>query len=372
VQLTALSFAWPDVSANERAQMLEPVLPVRMGRTEVFFLSTCLRVEVAWSGGPDLAPAVLEELYGTLPLPPGKVRTDLGAFQHLCRVAAGLESAQVGEAEVLAQFRQAVELLVAARLDDTDLGRVMEAAVGVARAGRRSLSAGHNGSLANAAARIVNSLPEVVVLGGGAMSRAVVRELDQPNVTIYARRPKPIAGHDTRPWEEAASVLMSCRAVVSTIPGPVPLLDDLKRSGDPLVVVDLGMPPAITDPGAADRVIYRGVDHVASSMRSDRDPAAEEAVAIESEKAWGRLTVSHEAGSIIRSVVDRVEQTVDEEARRFAGRLLAADDSEQVLRQLAHTVARRIIHPSVSLLGSTELAPEELDVVARAFGVDRA
>lgn len=368
VQLTGLSFAYPDVPASERAEMLEPQVP---GRAGVFFLSTCLRVEIAWAGGPDLAPAVLEELYGTSSLPSAKMRTDLDAFHYLSRVAAGLESAQIGEAEVLAQFRQALEPLTVDSPGDIDLARLMESAVAVARTARKSLTVGQDGSLAQAAARMVGSRPGVIVLGGGAMARAVVSELGLSNVTVFTRRSKLVAGHSSRPWDELPSAIASGRALVSTIPGPVPLLEDVERSVDPLLVVDLGMPPAMSDPGPVTDVIYRGVDDVASSVRSGPESAAMETVAIEAERAWARLSVSDQAGSIITSVVDRAEQTVDEEVRRFAGRLSSTDDPATVLRQLAHTVARRIIHPSVSFLGSTPLAPEELDVVARAFGVDR-
>ena len=82
--------------------------------------------------------------------------------------------------------------------------------------------------------------------------------------------------------------------------------------------------------------------------------------------------MADEAGSIIGAVQERVDRTVDEEVRRFGSRLSASAEPEQVLRQLAHTVARRILHPSVSLIGSTPLRPDELHDLARAFGVDDA
>lgn len=367
MHLTSLSFAYPDVPAGERAQMLEPLC--LSGVDATFFLATCLRVEIAWTGAPDLAPAVLSSLYGSRHLPAAKMRTDLDALHHLSRIAAGLESAPIGEEEVLAQFRQATERLVESS-PDTDLVRLLEMATGVGRTVRRHLKGRANGSLGAAAARMVASLPEVVVLGDGAMARAVVAELDPAKTAVYSRNPKPVAGITSRPWDEVRDVLGVCRAVVSTIPGPVPLLAELERPDDPLLIVDLGMPPALTKAGPSLHVIYRGVDDAASTVRSDPEPFAEEAVAVESEKAWRRLTVTHEAGSMITSLFDRVEQTVDEEVRRFGNRLGTASDSEQILRQLAHTVARRIIHPSVSLLGSTPLEPEELEVLARALGVE--
>jgi glutamyl-tRNA reductase len=369
MHLTALSFAYPGVSASDRAGILEPRLPA--DEIDVFVLATCLRVELAWAGGPDLAPTVLDQLYGSRALPSAKLRTDLDAFHHLARVAAGLESAQVGEAEVLSQFRQALEQLAGQTSADSELVREMEAALGVARTARRSLSDSHGRSLAVAAAHLVDSLPDVLVLGAGAMGRAVVRELDRSKVAVYARRSEPVAGIPSRPWEGLPAVLASCRAVVSTIPGPVPVLQELQRpEGNPLLLIDLGMPPAVEEPDPS-ALTYRGIDDVAFSMSLASEPEAEATVAIESEKTWGRLTVSREAGSIISSVVALAEQTVDDEVRRFAGAFSASEEPEQVLRQLAHTVGRRIIHPAVSLLGSTPLSPGELDVLAKAFGVER-
>lgn len=368
MHLTSLSFAYPDVSADERAGILQPEQPTGSTGPDAFFLATCLRVEIAWQGGPELAPVVLEDLFGPGPLPTPKMRTDLDGFLHLCRVAAGLESAPVGEAEVLSQFKDAVERLAVTGRADAQLLTTLENAIGVARATRKALGGDGKGSLAGAAARLVESREHVIVLGGGAMARAVVRALNRSDLSVFARRPMPVAGHPPRPWDGLARALESCSAVVSTVPGPVPALQGLDGGSD-VVVVDLGMPPAASRLELEGTYRYHGVDQVAATVESAPEPAAEEIVIIEAERAWGRLSVSDRAGHLITSIVDRVERTVDEEIRRFAGRLPGASDPEPVLRQLAHTVARRIVHPSISLLGSTPLEPASLEIIARGLGV---
>lgn len=319
-----------------------------------------------------MAISVLEQVYGERALPAAKMRTDFDAFQHLARVAAGLESAQVGEAEVLSQFRHALVELAGRKDGSSHLMSAMESALGAARTARRMLSERRSGSLAEAAVRMVSGHSRVSVLGGGAMARAVAAELTRStDVTVYTRRPDPVAGVLPRPWAAIASELDSFPAVVSTIPGPVPELELLQRTAeDPLLLIDLGMPPAMEVPDTS-MFDYRGVDDVASSMPSATAPGVDEALSLEAEKAWGRLTVSQDACSIISSVVDIAERTVDDEVSRFAARFSATDDPEQVLRQLAHTVARRIIHPSVSLLGSTPLTSRDLHLLARALGVER-
>ena len=369
--LTGLSFAYPDVPAPARARLMNP----RLGAedSDIFFLSTCLRVEFAYSGDPEMAPELLRRLYGGRFLPAARMRTGLEAFQHLSRVAAGLESAQTGETEVLTQFRQALGRF-AEGANGSPLTRVLETATGVARIARRSLGVERRGSLAAAAAAMAGVGDTVAILGGGAMARAVAHHLDTRDVTAFARGPGTLAGIETRPWAELGEALSTAEVVVSTVPGPVPLLDAsafevLRARPVPLLFVDLGMPSAISadsSPGIA----YRDVDDVAAVVDTTPEPEAEDVMDRESAAAWRRLSVSPRAGSIITSVVDRAAHTVDEEVGRYVSRLRAAEDPEVVLRQLARTVARRIIHPSVAFVGSTPLDADQLDVVARVFGVD--
>lgn len=369
MQLTGLSFAYPEVRAEERAGIFAQS---NANSLEVFYLATCLRVEIAWSGGPNLASRVLEDLYGTDELPEPRVRTDFDAFHHFARVAAGLESAQIGETEVLSQFRQSLGQLLARSGGESSLVRALKAALGVARCSRRSLTMDKAGSLGSAAARMVDSHSQVVIIGGGAMARVVVGELEGSEPVIFSRRAKPVAGVTPRPWPELRAALQSCQAVVSTIPGPIDLFHNLERlSQQPLLVVDLGMPPALADSKSVGNVDYRGVDDVASSVIASPEPSAEEEAALQAKKAWGRLSVSDEASSLINSVVDLVENAVEEEVRRFSSRLSSENEPDVILRQLAERIARRIIHPTVSLLGSTPLAPEELSLVAKALGLHR-
>ncbi|MDF2731281.1 MAG: hypothetical protein K0T01_3072, partial [Acidimicrobiia bacterium] len=63
------------------------------------------------------------------------------------------------------------------------------------------------------------------------------------------------------------------------------------------------------------------------------------------------------------------ELAVDEEVRRFAGRLPDAVDPEAIMHQLAHTVARRVLHRPISYAGSSDNDGEALRVLAEAFGV---
>lgn len=370
-QLTGLTLAYPDVPAPVRARFMTPD---RAGAgPDVFVLTTCLRVELAWLGSLEAAPGVLAGLYGGTELPGSTIRSDADAFRHLARVAAGLESAQVGEREVLTQFRQAVRALEGDASAGSGLARVLESAVGVARAVRRSMPYRPDGSLAVAAARMTSQDGPVAVLGGGAMARAVVAEVSGGEVTVFARR--PVGGTSWRPWSDVAGALSEYPTVVSTVPGPLSLprvrvSDVLADRESPLVFIDLGMPSAVEAHWLPDSVDYRDVDAVADSLAYSVQAIADEVAAFEAAVIWDRLSVSDRAGSLIAAILTHGEAAVDDEVRRFADRLSGADDPERLLRQLARTVARRIIHPTISYVGSSPRPADELDVLARAFGID--
>ena len=385
-RLTGLSYAHPAVAANRRAPLSFPGGMYHRAQRrlaasghQVFLLSTCLRVEIVWAGGPEMAPDLLTSLYGDHSMSDmAVIRTDREVFLHLCRIAAGLESPMVGETEVLSQFRQAVAGFTRASDGRGDLARILDSAVGVGRMTRRFLDPVPQGSLASMAAKVVASAERVAILGGGAMARAAAQHLSGVEVSVFARRPGVIAGKSACPWERVPEALATFPAVISTVPGGQPLfaepviLQAFARRSQPLLLVDLGMPPGFRPPGETDPVRYLGVDDVATSVGGRLPAKAEHALTSEADVAWRRLTAPDRVGSIINAMVDQAEKAVDEEVRRFATRLPGAEDPESVLRQLAHTVARRILHPPISFVGSKAGGPEAMDVVAEAFGVEDA
>ena len=206
-RLTSLSFAHPAVLSDRRAPLSLPgtVLHHTLGRLhsqghQVFFLSTCLRVEMAWAAGPETASDVLACLYGNGSLLDlAAVRSDQTAFLHLCRIAAGLDSPLVGEPEVLGQFRHAVSVCQQVYGSLGGLGRVLEAAIGIGRNTRRLLGDAPRGSLAALAVKAAEPFGRVAILGAGAMARAAAERLNGVDVTIFARRPGTVAGRETHP-----------------------------------------------------------------------------------------------------------------------------------------------------------------------------
>ena len=160
---------------------------------EAVLLSTCLRTEVyAVVDRFHDAVAEVEQLLANLAgtdvpslRPSLGVRFDEDVPAHLLAVASGLESAVVGESEVLGQVRRAWERAQAERVSGPVLARLFRHAVHTGRRVRSETGiARGTTSFAHAAVELVEQrLPEglagtkVLVLGAGHMGSGLVGAL---------------------------------------------------------------------------------------------------------------------------------------------------------------------------------------------------
>ena len=385
MRLTSLSFAHSVVPSDLRARLFISEDAIRDAHERLgsfghhaFLLSTCLRVEIAWTGVPESGRDLFTCLYGSQDLfEQAALRWDEDAFVHLSRVAAGLDSPLVGETEVLSQFRQAVSAMPDASPSRTDLIRVLNAAVGVGRTTRRLLGDTPRGSLGAVAARIAAASGPVAIFGSGAMARAAVQHLAGIDVAVFARRPGDVGGRAALPWEQAERALATFPVVISTVPGSGPLFSDevIERSLDSrsetLLLIDLGMPPGFDPRVMSDGVRYLGVDQVASSVSDGPSNEVEEKILRGASAVWRRLSVPDRVGVVIAAMMEQADTAVSEEVQRFASRLSVSDDPERVLRQLAHSVARRVLHRPISFVSSSDRGIAVAETLAEAFGVAR-
>jgi glutamyl-tRNA reductase len=218
-------------------------------------LETCHRMELYGEGRSirDVPPG----LTGGFTIVEGRA-----AWRHVIRVAVGLESAVVGEDQVLHQLRASV----AAARGRGPLAPALDHLLDVAlRAGRRGRSwlPSKRGDLAHRALEIVTArhgspAGTVLVVGAGEMARLAAFALvgSGTEVVVTSRR-QGSAEHLSRlvrapawPWEPPPASLARVSGVVVALAGPWPLpavaCDALARSD--AWVIDLSAPPAV--PGA--------------------------------------------------------------------------------------------------------------------------
>jgi glutamyl-tRNA reductase len=181
-ELWVMSVNADTVAAEGRDRIARSMLGT-VAAHQVILLSTCHRVELYGFGNrPDLKSHL-------------QVETGEQAVRHLMRVAAGLESAIIGEDEVLHQVRDAFAQARALRSLDGRLQRLFETAIA---AGRRA-RAGRTATSGNLAQRAVAWLQQrspleghtVLIAGAGRMgsSLAHAARLAGAAVTIASRDP---------------------------------------------------------------------------------------------------------------------------------------------------------------------------------------
>ncbi len=241
---------------------------------EAVVLSTCNRSElygVAGEGGSALTDA-MEEFFTSFH---GLARAELtgkfyrwagrDAIYHLYRVAAGLDSMMLGEAEILGQLRTAYGQALDHGATGPVLNRVFQGALEVGKRVRSETEVGARPmSVALAgvklAERVFGNLKgrAALIIGAGAVAEQVVEQLRNRAIgslqvvnRSYDRAADlaaRVAGR-AAPWESLEAEMSQPDIIVASAGGTGPVLTRkmldraiAARGGRPIFVVDLGVP----------------------------------------------------------------------------------------------------------------------------------
>ena len=333
-------------------------------------LLTCHRAELYAAIPDDAEPqAWFEERLGALP-DGVAVESDGAAIVHLFRVAAGLDSAIVGERQILGQIRLTHER--ARPSLGGPLAALFERALHVGRSLRASSPLGSArtslGSLAVSAAlaRVADpASARVVVLGAGEMGKLAARALSRrvAALTIVNRdvaRAEAIAG-DTQgqalPLAALPAALATADALISAADTRGAILTRALLApfaGRGLVVVDIAVPRSV----AADARDLLGAsyitvdDLVPSSDALDPEERARcDARCASEADALLALLRGRAAGETISRLRDRAETVRRRQLERALARLghLSPRD-RRIVESLSTGLANALIHePTISL-----------------------
>ena len=276
-------------------QWLDAAVRESSSIAELMVVATCHRVEL-YAATNDLVnaePALLRfgstagrELFaeGT----PRYVHAGEDAIRHLCRVACGLDSVIVGEAEISGQVRRAASLAREMGTLGPYIERVVAAALRSSGRARAETSIGRGVlSAASAAVTLVAealgslSSRDVLVVGAGQTGRQVLsrlakldmgRRLVASRSDTHAREAASESDAQVVPFDGIASAVQEVDVVFTTLQAPAFVLratDLANRNGRPLFAVDLSVPRAI-DPasGEVDGVTLRTVDDLGDIARA--------------------------------------------------------------------------------------------------------
>ncbi|MEX0846757.1 MAG: glutamyl-tRNA reductase [Ilumatobacteraceae bacterium] len=354
---------------------------------EAVILSTCNRTEVY---------AVAERFHGAYAdirdffcelggLDPDDLHPHLysqhddAAVAHLFEVAAGLDSAVLGETEILGQVRGAWELAQAeggakATLNllfrhaletgkrartETAISRstasVSSAAVDMATerlgtlAGKRMLVVGA-GEMGEGVA--------VALVGAGATDITVTNRTHERAITLAARVRGSVVPFDEMPRAlGAADVLLTCSRAGTTVVDATTLAAARRGVETPLLVVDIAVPRNV-DAAAAELagVTLLDLDDLrdwAAKGIEQRNHEAEHVRRIVGDEVerFGVETTARQAAPLVSLLHERAENIRTAELERFAAKLSALEPAERAtVEALTRGIVAKLLHtPSVRL-----------------------
>ena len=375
------------------------------GAGEAVLLSTCNRTEVYLvESSQDAAPVVwraLSQRLGTDASAYGYVRRDRDAVAHLFRVASGLDSMVLGEAQIHGQVRDAWEQCrshsgpVLNRLFQTSLytaGRVRSETT-VAR-GAASVSS----AAVQLAKQIFGSLAgkRAMILGAGEMAELALECLAEQGVrtsivanrtferaTEMAARDGAAAVRYDECWASLGDVdvLVCSTAAPHAVVGVEQVRPALESRGDqPLCILDIALPrdvePAV---GELANVFLYNLDDLQAVVSSNLErrrrevPTAEQLVDAEVGKYWDWLAglAAVPALTEMRGRMDELrERELADALRRLSG-LTAADRA--VVEEFSKSLMNKFLHEPTRRLRAAAANGRGLGVVDTArylFGLE--
>jgi len=385
---TREAFAVPAeaVVGLDRRILLEPVI------AEAMILSTCNRVEIyAVAERLEVIEAAREALVRVLAGERGLDPADLAlhgyshvgidAARHIVRVCASLDSLVVGEAQILAQVKEAFQAAKEAGSIGPVLEQVVQAAFRGGKAVRTDTGIASEtvsiGSVAvDLARRIFPTLAntQVLVIGAGKMGRVTARALARAGVAeviVTNRSPAKAEqlarelGWTARLFTDLDELLVQADVVLTCTGAERPILDQRRLRGivklrkyRPLFIVDIAVPrdvePAVAD---LDQVYLYNIDDLETVSHEHLEKRLGEA-----EKAelivQGIVEQIRERGEtltvvpILKALRERVELVARGELEKaFQRRLqhLAAGEREAVEAAL-QAVLNKLLHPAMTAL----------------------
>ncbi|WP_130803253.1 glutamyl-tRNA reductase [Acinetobacter ihumii] len=305
------------------------------------------------------------------------------AVTHLMRVASGLDSLMLGEPQILGQVKSALNLSKEAQTISPDLNRIFEYAFYAAKRVRTETAVGsHAVSMGYSVAQLalqVFSHPEqltVMVVAAGEMNSLVAKHLAEMGVAkmIICNRSRERAEHLSQEIAQQvdveiiefnqladhlhrADVVSSCTGSLHQVIHYKDVRAALKkRRYKQMLMVDLAVPRDI-DPKveSLDGVYLYGVDDLQSVI--DENLAQRRQAAVEAEVMVNQLATQlvtqqkiQQAGSTIHAYREQSEAQTQLELERALEALKTGKHPEDVLKNFAHRLTQKMLHPTSILL----------------------
>jgi len=363
-----LSHRTAPVELRERIGALGPGADRCPAVLEHAVLQTCYRVELyarLTSGVEDARDELVDALSTAhdvsreLLLDHLYVHSGDDVARHLCRVAAGLDSLVLGEAEILGQVGDAFESGTAARTVGPGLTLLFRTAISTGRRARAETAIGANPATASSMALALaegtlGDLRErrVLVVGAGRIGLQTLKAAEGRGITRVgiANRTKERAeevssrfGATVHDLDELETALAAADVAITATSSETPVVGSEvvraamgRRGGRPLVLVDLAVPADVERAaGEVEGVRLFDVDDLRAGLDGAMASRLEE--------------------------VPKVEAIVEDEVEDFARhhRELEVEPLLSELRRQAESIRARELERALSDLGDVDPAVAE-------------
>lgn len=362
-------------------------LIVRDDIREAVVLSTCNRTEVY---------AVAERFHGAysdirdflcessgMPLdeitPHLYSQHDEDAIMHLFEVASGIDSAVLGETEIVGQVRGAWETAMGEGSARNTLNLLFRYALEVGKRARTETAISRStASVSHAAVEmaqdILGSLEgrRVLVVGAGEMGEGVATALARggaASVTVVNRtasRGEALAekvGASVAPFDQLesqlalADVVVACTGAGGTVIDASMLRRARGADETPLLIVDIALPRDVdVDVTAIASVTLRDLDDLSQWAKRGIESREAEVVQVRSiiTEELDRFALDQaqrQAAPLVAQLREVVEQVRAAEMERFGGRLAdMSEEHREVVESITRGIVAKLLHnPSVRL-----------------------
>ncbi len=380
---------------------------------ETLVLSTCNRSElygVPRELADDSTDAVERFLASFHKLPPAELNgslyrhRDRSAVHHLFRVAAGLDSMLLGEAEILGQVREAYRVALDHGATGPVLNRMFQGALEVGKRVRSETEIGTRPvSVAFAGVKLAERIfgrmnnHRALIVGAGVTSEQVVRHLCDRGIKqlrVLNRTAEHAAdlaarfGGEVVPWENLQTALEWPDLIVSSVSNAEPILTRAAveramaaRGNRALLMIDLGVPRNVAA-GAGDlyNTYLYNIDDLTEIVEQNKKareaeiPRAEAIIEEQIEKF-----MHWQAGVAASAVLGDLRAKLTAERESFLRERLSSmshfsePDRVQVAALLEEFIGRAVLDPAERIRGIPELRRklQNLEALRDLFHLDR-
>jgi glutamyl-tRNA reductase len=355
---------------------------------EVVIVSTCMRTEIYavterfHDGLADIQRFFENHIAGAMSADDLAsclfVAYDDAAAQHLFNVAAGIDSAVLGEGEILRQVRDAAEVARSERASGQVLDGMFRHAIEVGKRARnetaiaRGITSLSHVAVELAARHYDGDLHDrrAVVIGAGEMGAGITEALvaaGVPDIVVANRTAENAAplqefGVRVVSLSDIPTELHNVDVVISAVGGEQPILTvagltALRSTSDrPMLVIDTAMPRSVEEGvgeiggiGVLDLDDMRRFAEAQMEKRRLEIGAVEAIIADELERY--RLSArSREVAPLVAALREKAEMIIEAELERARPRIERLGDDADVVAEVARRVVAKLLHePTVQL-----------------------